>query len=147
MSIHQPAVPAHRYAVGRAPQGKSRAGGPISPYLYALHRIEPRGGGHVQSPEQYRWSSYRWHAWGEPNPLVNDHDLYVGLGTSAHDRQCAYRNLFRSQIREIDIHPRISRLHHPLGNDRFREQVETTLGKRVGRRQRGRPPKHVDAPR
>jgi hypothetical protein len=34
-----------------------------------------------------------------------------------------------------------------LGNDRFWKQVESTLGKRVGRRQRGRPPKHVDAPR
>ena len=53
----------------------------------------------VQSPEQYRWSSYPWHAWSEPDPLVNDHDLYVGLGARAHDRQCAYRYLFRSQIR------------------------------------------------
>ena len=34
-----------------------------------------------------------------------------------------------------------------LGNDRFREQVESTLGKRVGPHQHGRPPKHVDAPR
>ena len=81
--------------------------------------------------------------------LVNDHDLYVGLGASAHDRQCAYRNLFRSQIPEIDIHDICECLayNYRSGNDRFREQVETTLGKRVGRRQRGRPSKHVDAPR
>ena len=37
--------------------------------------------------------------------------------------------------------------NYPLGNDRFREQVETMLGKRVGQRQRGRQPKHVDAPK
>ena len=122
------------------------------PYLLTSMRyieLNPVAAGMVQSPEQYRWSSYRWHAWGEPNPLLSDHDLYVCLGASEHDRRCAYRELFRAQIPEIDIHDIRECLayNHPLGNDRFREQVETTLGKRVGRRQRGRPPKHVDAPR
>ena len=59
------------------------------------------------------------------------------------------RTSFESQISEIDIHDIRECLayNHPLGKDRFREQVETTLGKCVGQRQRGRPPKHVDAPR
>ena len=111
--------------------------------------LNPVAAGMVQCPEQYRWSSYRWHAWGEPNPLLRDHDLYVRLGANEHDRQCAYRELFRVQVSEIDIHDIRECLayNHPLGNDRFREQVETTLGKCVGQRQRGRPPKHVDAPR
>jgi putative transposase len=122
------------------------------PYLLTSMRyieLNPVAAGMVQSPEQYRWSSYRWHAWGEPNPLLSDHDLYVCLGASEHDRRCAYRELFRAQIPEIDIHDIRECLayNHPLGNDRFREQVESMLGKRVGRRQRGRPPKHVDAPR
>ena len=110
--------------------------------------LNPVAAGMVQSPEQYRWSSYRWHAWGEPNPLLSDHDLYVRLGASEHDRQCAYRELFRARFLEIDIHDIRECLayNHPLGNDRFREQVETTVGRRVGQRQRGRPPKHVDAP-
>jgi len=58
-------------------------------------------------------------------------------------------HFIRSQIAAIDIHDIHECLayNHPLGNDRSREQVETTLGKRVGQRQRGRPPKHVDAPR
>ena len=101
----------------------------------------------VQSPEQYRWSSYRWNAWGEPDRLVNDHDLYVGLGASAHDPQCAYRNLFRVQISEIDIHDTRECLayNHPLGNARFREQVETTLGSVSGGPARA--PNHVDVPR
>ncbi|MCI0399985.1 MAG: hypothetical protein L0Z68_01585 [Gammaproteobacteria bacterium] len=63
-------------------------------------------------------------------------------------RHHAYRELFRSQLSERDIHAIRACLvyNYPLGNDRFREQVETMLGKRVGQRQRGRPPKHVDAP-
>jgi putative transposase len=35
-------------------------------YLLELNPVAARM---VQFPEQYRWSSYRWHAWGEPNPL------------------------------------------------------------------------------
>ena len=37
--------------------------------------LNPVAAGMVQSPEQYRWSSYRCHAWGEPNPWLRDHDL------------------------------------------------------------------------
>jgi putative transposase len=111
--------------------------------------LNPVAAGMVQSPEQYRWSSYRWHARGEPNPLLRNHDSYVRLGANEHDRQCAYRELFRGQIPEIDVHdiPECLAYNHSLDNVRFREQVETTLGRRVGQRQRGRPPKRVDAPR
>ncbi|MGH8588635.1 MAG: hypothetical protein ACREXX_04635 [Gammaproteobacteria bacterium] len=78
-----------------------------------------------------------------PNPWLRDHDLYVRLGASEYDRKCAYRELFRAQIPETDIHEIQECLayNHPLGNDRFREQIESTLGKRVGWRQRGRSPK------
>jgi len=61
--LDQPAIPAHWYAVGRAPQGESRAGGPISPYLYALRYIElnPVAAGMVQSPERHReMAQYAW---------------------------------------------------------------------------------------
>ncbi|MGH8589521.1 MAG: hypothetical protein ACREXX_09385 [Gammaproteobacteria bacterium] len=37
--------------------------------------LNPVAAGMVRSPEQYRWSSYRWHAWGAPNPRLRDHDL------------------------------------------------------------------------
>ena len=108
--------------------------------------LNPVAAGMVQSPEQYRWSSYRRHAWGEPT-LLRDNDLYVRLGANEHDRQCAYRELFRVQIPEVNIHNIRESLayNHPLA--RIREQVETTLGKCVVQPQRGRPPKHVDAPR
>ncbi|MGH8469776.1 MAG: hypothetical protein ACREVY_12590 [Gammaproteobacteria bacterium] len=71
----------------------------------------------------YRGPSYRRHAWGEPNPWFRDHDSYVRLEASEHDRQCAYRELFRDQIAESDTHDIRECLayNHPLGNDRFRE--------------------------
>jgi putative transposase len=57
-------------------------------YLLACMRyieVNPVAAGMLQSLEQYRWSSYRRHAWGEPNPLLRDHDLYVRLGANSFE--------------------------------------------------------------
>ena len=142
-------VPAHRYAAGRAPQGEPSASEPISPCLYALHRIEPRGGGHAAVSGAVPLVFISPACLGRTQSAVEGPRFVCPLGANEHDRQCAYRELFRVKIPEVDIHNIRECLayNHPLGNDRFREQVETTLGKCVGQRQRGRPPKHVDAPR
>jgi putative transposase len=45
----------------------------------------------VPSPEAYAWSSYRFHALGEPDRIVTPHELYKRLGTSAEARQAEWR--------------------------------------------------------
>lgn len=49
----------------------------------------------VMRPDQYRWSSYAWHAWGKSSPLIFDYLLYHALG---HNQQ-TYRELFKHQYR------------------------------------------------
>jgi putative transposase len=49
--------------------------------------LNPPRAGMVTRPEDYRWSSYRYHAFGEPNGLIVPHPLYLALGTSAAVRQ------------------------------------------------------------
>ena len=95
----------------------------------------------VATPDQYRWSSYRWHAWGESDGVITDHDLYQQLGRTAEERQRTYRELFQHYIPETELHEIRECLayNYPLGNDRFREQIETALGRRVGERKKGRP--------
>ncbi|MGE3297725.1 MAG: transposase [Porticoccaceae bacterium] len=44
-------------------------------YLVTCYRyieLNPVAAGMVQSPEQYRWSSYHHHAWGKANSLIQD---------------------------------------------------------------------------
>jgi REP-associated tyrosine transposase len=115
-------------------------------YLLMCYRyieLNPVVANLVTSPDQYRWSSYTWHAWGQPNPRVTDHMLYDTLDQDSQTRQQTYRELFKHQIPEVDIHQIRKALayNYPLGNDRFREQIETALGRRVGQNQRGRPKK------
>lgn len=113
-------------------------------YLLSCYRyieLNPVAAGMVERPDQYSWSSYPWHAWGRPNTLVQDHDLYLGLDRDPATRQHAYRELFRHQLPEAQLHDIRECLagNFPLGNARFREQIETALGRRVGERRRGRP--------
>jgi len=45
----------------------------------------------VERPEDYRCSSYRFHAWGEPNDLLVAHPLYLALGSTPTTRQGCWR--------------------------------------------------------
>lgn len=96
----------------------------------------------VTAPDQYRWSSYRYHAWGEKNTLIKDHILYDALGSNQQTRQKLYRELFRHQVPEVDVGEIRQSLayNYPLGDDRFQKQIESILGRRIGFKERGRPP-------
>lgn len=113
-------------------------------YLFTCYRyieLNPVVADMVTAPDQYRWSSYRYHAWGEANALINDHILYDALGSNQQTRQKLYRQLFRNQVTEVDVHEIRQSLayNHPLGDDRFKNQIENALGRRIGFKERGRP--------
>jgi len=64
-------------------------------WLTCMRYIEmnPVRAGIVETPEQYRWSSYPHHAFGRPDPLVTDHPLYLALGPTPEIRQLAWQQL------------------------------------------------------
>ncbi len=97
----------------------------------------------VNSPGQYKWSSYRGNATKEEDPLLTPHAIYQALGRTKAQRQLAYRKLFRQHIDSVDVH-RIQACWQsgtPLGNDRFREKIEQRLKTKVGQPTQGRPRK------
>lgn len=112
-------------------------------YLLTCYRyieLNPVRADMVRDPGEYRWSSYLWHGLGKIDELITDHPLYTALGSEEIERRSAYRALFRAHLDDEalnEIRTAASR-GLPLGNDRFREQVESALGRRVGLRPRGR---------
>lgn len=108
---------------------------------YRYIELNPVAAGMVPSPDLYPWSSYHHHAWGKTSSLIRDHDLYLELDREPAARQHAYRELFKHQLPEAKLHDIRECLayNYPLGNERFREEIETALGRRVGERKRGRP--------
>ena len=96
----------------------------------------------VEKPGEYPWSSYRANAFGEDNILLTPHELYRALGPHPSARQPAYRELFRASLSPEQVHDirAACQTGTPLGNDRFREQIEAAFKKKVGHARRGRPP-------
>lgn len=118
-------------------------------YLLLCYRyieMNPVAAGMTPRPDGYRWSSYHHHAWGKDDSLIQDHDLYLQLDRDAAVRQYVYRELFRHQIPEAQLHDIRECLAYnfPLGNSRFREEIEMALGRYVGERKRGRPSARTD---
>ena len=78
---------------------------------------------------------------GDPVSCVPPHPVYMALGRDAPERQAAYQGLVAAQLDPALLQDVRSCLQTgtPLGNDRFRLQIEQALGVRVGYSRRGRP--------
>jgi putative transposase len=115
-------------------------------YLLACMRyieLNPVRAGMVEHPDGYRWSSYRSNAAGGEQGWVSPHPLYRALGRDQEERGFAYRELFRSALDPDQVHTIRATVQTgtPLGNDRFKQQIEQTLQRKVGQARRGRPGK------
>ncbi len=115
-------------------------------YLLACYRyieLNPVRAGMVQRPEEYPWSSYRGHACGQDDPVVEDHALYLALGSTPHERYRVYQDLCRQQLDTSVLQEIRATLHQSrvLGTERFKDDIEAALARRVRAGKAGRPRK------
>lgn len=115
-------------------------------YLLGCHRyieLNPVRASMVSHPAEYRWSSFRANAQGEPDKVLIPHVLYEKLGATLEERQWVYRELFRYRLEPglIDEIRQATNGNFVLGNARFQEEISTTLGRRVVPGKSGRPKK------
>jgi putative transposase len=105
-------------------------------YLLTCHRyieLNPVRAGMIEHPLNYAWSSYHHNAVGKTDPLIEEHDGYLALGESAALRQNAYQKLFETDIDEVSLERIRNNVNKGwvLGNERFKEQIEHQLKRRV----------------
>ncbi len=112
-------------------------------FLICMRYIEmnPVRAGMVDHPAQYRWSSYAANALGADNAVIQAHELYLALGNTPEARQVAYRELFevKADDNELDIIRASLSSGTPLGNECFKKQIETMVGRKVRLIKPGRP--------
>ena len=98
----------------------------------------------VSHPSEYRWSSYRCNANNEENKLIFRHGTYEALGLSREERAQAYRSLFNLELEPDDVTliRKSAMFSMPVGNSRFKKQIEKVLKRKIGYSQRGRPIKN-----
>jgi putative transposase len=110
---------------------------------YRYIELNPVRAGMVTAPGDYRYSSYSCNATGKPDSLVSSHPVYQALATSTDQQQVAYRALFST-----DIAPELlatirstTNACQVIGNEKFKDQIETMLGRSVRPGKSGRPRK------
>ncbi len=128
-------------------EGRYRAA-PIDSEAYFLAccryiELNPVRAGMVRHPRDYRWSSYRAHADGDPDALAADHPVYRALGRSRAERQAAYRALFRGGLGDDFVAALRAATNGgwALGNQRFAHEIATAAGRRATPLSAGRPDK------
>ena len=118
-------------------------------YLLACQRyieLNPVRAGMVVHPADYRWSSYRANAQGEPDALIQPHLVYLGLGQGMVGAQAAYRELFCNELEPglVEEIRRASNGNFAQGSARFAEELSLVLARRVTLGKSGRPRKLLD---
>jgi len=95
----------------------------------------------VDDPSDYPWSSYRGNALNEQNDILSPHFLYEALGRNPRARCRGYRELFRARLgsKMIEDIRDSTNGNYVLGNKKFKEEIESTLKRRVSPGKPGRP--------
>ncbi|ACL64445.1 transposase [Anaeromyxobacter dehalogenans 2CP-1] len=79
--------------------------------------LNPVRAGLVRSPKDWKWSSYRHYAFGEPDPLIDDAPEYLALGKTGPQRRKAYQALFALPLSESLRTRRIDLVEYPFVGD------------------------------
>ena len=113
---------------------------------YALHcyryiELNPVRAHMTNHPEDYRWSSFSQNGDGLENDLVSAHSSYLNLGDNALGRQKAYRSLVESGVSEelVSSIRSATNGNFVLGNEKFSQDIELELNRRVSPGRSGRP--------
>ncbi|MBI3545388.1 MAG: transposase [Gammaproteobacteria bacterium] len=120
-------------------------------YLLACYRyieLNPLRATAIQCLSDYRWSSYPAHALGKRDLLITDHAQYLALGRTACERQAVYAKLFCKPLEEATLAQVRAAIHQclVLGNERFKDQIELALARKVRPGKAGRPKKEIIEP-
>lgn len=95
----------------------------------------------VVLPEEYKWSSYHANALGKEIKGLTPDQVYQVLDASPKARRKAYRELFKQPLLSSQVNQLRECLNHnyPLGDERFKSEIEAALKVKIGRLKLGRP--------
>ena len=110
---------------------------------YRYIELNPVRAAMVRHPREYRWSSYRANADGADDELLTPQAEYLRLGPDGPRRRAVYRGLFKAHIDDERLGEirQATNGNYALGNQRFKEEIERALKRRVTPGKDGRPSK------
>jgi len=115
-------------------------------YLLQVYRyieLNPVRAGMVETPAEYKWSSYQINALGKVSKMCTPHPLYLRLANDTAMRLLEYQKLF-DIILVSDKLDEIRTFTHQgmaIGSNKFKLEIEQLTGRRMTEMKRGRPKK------
>ncbi len=108
--------------------------------------LNPVRAGIVDSPEEYRWSSYSHQIGLETEPWMDQHMGFDDLGVSDQVRRQKYKEWIEDYIpqHQLDFIRKTVQRGQLTGSTRFQEEIHRKIGRRVECRGRGRPKKKTN---
>ena len=97
----------------------------------------------VESPEDYQWSSYRNRVGAIRDDVVDIDPAYTALAETGERRSACYRRFVEGSITpgEHQLIREALQRGQLTGTQRFVDEVETIIGRRIEHRGPGRPQK------
>ena len=95
----------------------------------------------ITHADQYQWSSYNARMNGNEPVIPDIHPSYLALGNSMKERRLRYQEFVESAIPDgewVLIQEAVTR-GQLTGNDRYIDEVEKIIGRRIEHRRPGRP--------
>lgn len=98
----------------------------------AYSNLNGHRAGKVAHPKENKWSSYRYYAHGEPDPLITPSPSYLGLGRTPEECQREYRAIVASLME----HRKLMNISHTyfIGNPDWVIKMYRELCGRLGRK-------------
>ncbi len=117
-------------------------------YLLACYRyvdLNPVSAKIVDTPFEYRWSSFGDHVGSTHTGWLDDAPSFLALARTTSDRWAAYLNFVGQLIpdpQQTLIRSAIQR-NQVTGSEEFQKQIAERTGRRISASAAGRPPKNV----
>ena len=116
------------------------------PYFMACLRyieMNPVRAGMVDSPELYRWSSFRFRGFGEKNTVLNLDPWYNDLAHNEKERQLKYRQFFQgpTPVETWELIRKTTFKGGIVGSENFVQKIGDMTGQTIVFRPQGRPRK------
>ena len=117
-------------------------------YLLKCYRyieLNPVRASMVKAPSDYTWSSFRCNGLGVQSKLITPHDIYLRLGKTKEERLDHYQALFRDHLDGNVVKEIRDSINKGLvyGSERFKDEIETHLQRRVRPGRPGRNPREL----
>ncbi|NND00054.1 MAG: transposase [Gammaproteobacteria bacterium] len=111
-------------------------------YLLTCYRyieLNPVRAGLVDTPDQYRWSSYASNVQGTEDSIVTPHEVYLRLGRNRLETGVAYKALFDGHLCEKELAAIRDATNKcwALGSEEFKLRLGKCLNRRLAPLPRG----------